>query len=175
MTLALDPVSIRPVQRSLHLWPVLAGGLIIAAGDMIFALTLWFQWNAAGVEKLFQTIAVGVLGKASYDGGVQAAFLGACLHVAMATTFVFAYTVASWRIPRLLQRPLIHGPAYGMLFYIVMNFVVMPLSRVGKSPSFVHWDWIALSIAAHLIFGVICVLSAQRALSDTGTPAARRE
>jgi hypothetical protein len=41
---------------------------------------------------------------------------------------------------------------------------VMPLSRVGRSPSFEHLDWISASIVAHMVFGVICVLFARRAL-----------
>jgi len=49
-----------------------------------------------------------------------------------------------------------------------MNFVVMPLSRVGATPSFKHLDWIALSIAAHMVFGVICVVFARRALQRAG-------
>ena len=49
--------------------PVLIGGLLVAAGDVTLAMSLWFPWTTAGIERLFQTIAVGVLGKASFDGG----------------------------------------------------------------------------------------------------------
>jgi hypothetical protein len=149
--------------------PVFCGGLLIALGDMAFATTLWFQWNLAGIERVFQTIAVGVLGKASLDGGMPAALLGALLHLGMATTFVLVYTLASRRAPSLLQHPLLRGAAYGLLIYLVMNFVVMPLSRVGRSPSLAHPDWIAWSIAAHLVFGIVCALAAQRALGVRGT------
>ena len=45
-----------------------------------------------------------------------------------------------------------------------MNFVVMPLSRIGQSPTFAHMDWIVLSVLAHMVFGVICVVFARRAL-----------
>jgi uncharacterized membrane protein YagU involved in acid resistance len=117
---------------------------------------------------VFQSIAVGVLGKGSYDGGTQSAMLGALLHVSMTTTFVLVYTLAGRRIPALLQHPLRHGAAYGLLIYLAMNFVVMPLSRVGRTPSLAHPDWIALSIAAHLVFGIVCALAAQRALDVRG-------
>jgi len=117
-----------------------------------------------GLVKLFQTIAVGVLGKASYEGGVAAAWLGAGLHVFMATLFVVVYTLVARRVPKLLDRPLVHGPLYGVVLYAVMNFVVMPLSRVHAHPTLAHVDWIVLSIAAHMVFGVVCVLFARRAL-----------
>ena len=58
------------------LWAsVLVGGLLVALGDFIFATTLWFSWDAEGLKRVFQTIAVGVLGQASYEGGAQSAVL----------------------------------------------------------------------------------------------------
>lgn len=155
--------------RSAIAWPqVLLGGLIIAVGDIAFATTLWFSWDAAGLVKVFQSIAVGVLGRASYDGGVPAAALGAVLHYVMATAFVAAYALAASRKPALLRRPVACGLPYGVLMYLIMNFIVMPLSRVGRSPSFSHPDWIAYSVVAHLVFGVICVVFARRALRQPG-------
>ena len=55
------------------------------------------------------------------------------------------------------------GLLYGMGIYVAMNFVVMPLSRVDASPSFKHPDTIAMSVAAHMLFGVVCTLFARRA------------
>ncbi|HEY0502164.1 MAG TPA: hypothetical protein VGD42_01610 [Lysobacter sp.] len=147
------------------LWSqVLLGGLLVAIGDIVFATTLWFSWDAAGIERVFQTIAVGVLGKASYDGGTSSAVLGAVLHVLMATAFVVVYTLAARTRPGLLRRPVALGLAYGVVLYVAMNFVVMPLSRVGRSPSFAHPDWIFYSVLAHMLFGVVCVWFARRAL-----------
>ncbi|MEP6634077.1 MAG: hypothetical protein ABJA62_07695 [Luteimonas sp.] len=143
---------------------VFLGGLLIALGDTAFASTLWFGWDLPGLIKLFQTIAVGVLGKTSYDGGTNAAWLGAGLHLFMATMFVVIYTLVARRSPKLLLKPFVYGPLYGVVLYVVMNFVVLPLSRVDATPSFKHLDWIVWSILAHLVFGTICVLYARRAL-----------
>ncbi|QSX76167.1 hypothetical protein HIV01_006650 [Lysobacter arenosi] len=151
--------------RSVEWLQVVIGGLIVAIGDICFATTVWFSWDAAGIEKVFQTIAVGVLGKASYEGGLQSALLGAALHVLMATSFVVIYTLVARRVPALLRSPYLLGAAYGVVLYVVMNFVVMPLSRVGRSPSFEHLDWIIASVIAHMVFGVVCVLFARRALA----------
>ena len=142
---------------------VFLGGLLIALGDAIFATMVWFSWTGPGLIRLFQTIAVGVLGKASYEGGVAAAVLGAGLHLFMATIFVVVYTLVSRRLPDLLRKPFVYGPLYGVVLYVVMNFVVMPLSRVGAHPTLAHIDWIVLSILAHMVFGVICAVFARRA------------
>lgn len=156
------------LQRPIDWLQVFFGGLLVAAGDAAFATTVWFSWDASGFTKVFQSIAVGVLGKASYDGGVQTAVLGAALHLFMATTFVAIYTLVARRVPGLLRGIAVKGPLYGVVLYIGMNFVVMPLSRVGRSPSFTHLDWIAMSVVAHMVFGVICVLFARRALRWNG-------
>src|SRR5688572_20155755 len=101
--------SISNEQRSIDWLQVLLGGLIVAIGDIVFATTLWFTWTASGLIQVFQTIAVGVLGKASYEGGVPAAMLGAGLHLFMATMFVVVYTLVGRRVPALLQRPFVYG------------------------------------------------------------------
>jgi hypothetical protein len=158
--------SLAEVRRPIDWLQVLLGGLLIAAGDIAFAITVWFSWDAAGFIRVFQSIAVGVLGKASLEGGLPAALLGAALHLFMATMFVLACTLVSRRFPALLRKPFAYGPPYGVLLYIIMNFVVMPLSRVGASPSFKHPDTIAMSVVAHMLFGTICMLFARRALRD---------
>jgi hypothetical protein len=156
--------SLAEPQRPIDWFQVFLGGLLIAAGDIAFATTVWFSWGVAGITRVFQSIAVGVLGKASLEGGVPAALLGAVLHVFMATMFVVACTLVARRAPVLLRKPFVYGPPYGVLLYIIMNFVVMPLSRVGASPSFKHLDTIAMSVVAHMVFGTICMLFARRAL-----------
>ncbi|MET0654890.1 MAG: hypothetical protein ABWX88_04955 [Pseudoxanthomonas sp.] len=139
------------------------GGLLIALADALFAIAVWFQWNARGVAQVFQSIAVGVLGKASYEGGMATALLGVALHAGMAIAFVAICIALSLRFRSLVEKPLIAGLLYGLGLYVAMNFVVMPLSRVDASPSFRHLDTMAMSVAAHMVFGVVCTMFARRA------------
>jgi hypothetical protein len=163
--MAVDQDNARPRPRWRN---VLDGGLLIALGDMAFATTVWFSWTPHGVASMFRTIAAGLLGPASAHGGMPAAFLGLVAHVTMASSFVLVYTLLAMRIPGLLRRPVAYGAPYGVGLYVVMNFVVMPLSRIGQSPSFAHPDWIAMSVLAHMLFGVTCVVFARRALLASG-------
>jgi hypothetical protein len=150
-------------------WPhVVLGGILIAAGDIVFAISMWFTWNLPGLQRVFQSIAAGVLGRASFENGVGSAVLGAVLHLFIATMFVVAAVLVGRRVPRLLQRAHAWGPAYGVLLYVVMNFVVMPLSRIGTTPSFSRPWPIVASILVHMVFGVIALLFARRALRVAG-------
>lgn len=157
-------MGVRGADCAIDWRPIAAGGLLVAAGDIAFATSWWFSWTARGLLAVFQSIAVGVLGQASFEGGMSSALLGAVLHLFMATTFVAVYALAARRVPAILRRPFAYGPLYGVLLYIVMNFVVMPLSRVGRSPSLAHLDSIAASVVAHMAFGIVCVAFARRAL-----------
>lgn len=143
---------------------VLLGGLIVGAADIAFATTYWFSWTAPGLLEVFQAIAVGALGKASYEGGVASAVLGAGLQWFMASIFVLVYALAGRRMPVLLRRPFAWGAPYGLVLYAVMNFVVMPLSRVGASPSLEHPGRLVPVVVAHLAFGVVCAWFARRAV-----------
>lgn len=154
--------TIQP-QRSTDWKQAVYGGLLIALGDALFAIAVWFEWNAKGVTQVFQSIAVGVLGKASYEGGTATALLGAGLHVAMAIAFVAICIALSFRFRLLVEKPVVAGLLYGVGLYVAMNFVVMPLSRVDASPSFKHLDTITMSVVAHMAFGVVCTLFARRA------------
>lgn len=145
--------------RSLVL--LLAGGLVIGTLDLAFAILFWLPRGVRPIQIL-QSIASGWLGEDSFEGGIPSAVLGAVSHYFIATMFVVVYLLASRRLPRLLQRPVTHGLAYGVVLYLVMNFVVLPLSAAGM-PSFKNSVWVVSSIAAHLVFGVLCALFAAKA------------
>ncbi len=44
------------------------------------------------------------------------------------------YFLASRRLPSLTRHPLLLGPLYGVLVWVVMNYVVIPLSAVSMPP-----------------------------------------
>ena len=157
MTLASHP------RRSIDWKQAVYGGALIALADALFAIAVWFEWTAKGATRMFQSIAVGLLGKASYDGGTATALLGAGLHLAMAIAFVAICIGLSFRFRALVDKPIVSGLIYGIGLYVAMNFVVMPLSRVNASPSFKHLDSIAMSVVAHMVFGLVCTMFARRA------------
>jgi hypothetical protein len=62
-----------------------------------------------------------------------------------------------------------YGVAYGLLLYVIMNYIVMPLSAAGAGSK--DRLWIALTVAVHaLLVGVPIALCARRALQDRPLP-----
>jgi hypothetical protein len=149
---------------------VLAGGLVAGTLDIVYACVYWGLRRGVPPTRIFQSVAAGLLGRASFEGGARTAALGLALHFFIATTMAFTYYLVARRWPLLWQRPWLAGGVYGLLLYGVMNYVVVPLSAAGagsKEPL-----WVALSIAVHvLLIGVPCAVFARRALKAEGIAA----
>lgn len=145
---------------------VLLGGLAVGTLDGLFASAFWAAAAGMSPVRVFQSVAAGVLGlPASIAGGVPTALLGLGLHYAIATMFVIAYTLVAGRVQFLTRHLLACGIAYGLLLYVIMNFVVVPLSAIGQLPKFDNIPWIASSVVMHAIFGVMCAFFAGKAVA----------
>ena len=114
--------------------PIFLGGLIAGTLDLTAACV--YSWLRANVSPItvFQFIASGVLGRESFTGGAKTAVLGVALHFVIATvaTAVFYFASRKWLF--LVERPIMAGLLYGIPVYLVMNFVVLPLSQVQMRP-----------------------------------------
>jgi hypothetical protein len=148
---------------------VLAGGLIAGTLDIAYACLFWALKSGAPVRRIFQSVAAGLLGPASFQGGRATAALGLGLHYFIALSMSVAYYVAGRRWPLLGRRPVVQGAAYGLVLYAVMNYVVVPLSAAGRGSK--DPLWIVLSIVAHMVLvGIPIAVCTGRALrSDKET------
>jgi hypothetical protein len=156
----MSPHSLRAGRRPVP--AVLAGGLIVGTLDILYACVFWRLKARVPPRRILQSVAAGLLGRASFEGGARTAALGLAIHYFNATTMSVVYYLATGRFPRLLRRPWLAGAAYGLLVYGVMNHVVIPLSA-AKQGSKDPW-WIRISLAVHIFFvGIPIALAARRA------------
>ena len=143
--------------------PLLLGGLVVGTLDILFAILYWRFAAGTPASRIFQSVAAGLLGAASFAGGAASAWLGAALHYFIATSIVAVYYVAARRIAALTANPIRYGAAYGLVAYVVMNYVVIPLSAAG--PSRFNARWVASSIVVHaLLIGVPAAIFARQAI-----------
>lgn len=132
--------------------PLLLGALAVGVVDLAFAFAFW--WGRVTPTRILQSIARGVLGREAFRGGTGTAVLGGFLHFVIATAMTLSYYVVSRRLPALVRHPWSFGAAYGVLLYVAMSFVVLPLSAAGR-PSFENHAWVGWSVAFHVVFGLI--------------------
>jgi hypothetical protein len=110
---------------------ILWGGLIAGTLDIADAI-VFFGLRGARPIRILQSIASGVLGSASFQGGWKSAALGTVLHFLIALGAAAVYYAASRRLTLLTRHAVVSGLLYGAAVYLFMNRVVLPLSAVAK-------------------------------------------
>ena len=141
---------------------ILYGGLAVGILDGLFALIFYGLILGAKPLRIFQSVASGLLGRASYEGGVPTFLLGVLLHFVVATCIAAVYYVASLKLPVLIHHPVICGLIYGLIAYLVMNYVVIPLSAIGSRPSPSLRVFLPAFIGHAFLVGLPIALLAQR-------------
>lgn len=115
---------------------------------------IFFGLRGATPTRIFQAIAAGILGRqAAVQGGLQTALLGVALHFVVAFGIVGTYYLASLKIRALTTHPVICGAIYGVLAYLTMNYVIIPLSAIGPGGPAHPLPVVANGVLIH-IFGV---------------------
>lgn len=124
---------------------VLPAGLVCAATDIGYVIVLVLLRGGSPLRML-QGIAFSVLGRATYEGGVVTAALGLALHtgVALGAAVLFFALYRGWAVVR--THWLASGVVFGALFYLLMQLVVLPLTRL-PSQSFPPPNWMPVFVA----------------------------
>lgn len=128
-------------------------GAIAAVTEMVPVFPIQ---GALGVSPrlVLQSIASGLLGRAAYSGGAATVVLGIALHLLISVLFALAYLIASERWVGLRRRPVLAGIGYGTIVFLVMRYIVVPLSAVAYTQS-TDWGMFATSLAVHIVgFGI---------------------
>jgi hypothetical protein len=126
----------------------IAAGLICGILDGLAAIIITLSFGGT-VPRMFQGIAFGVLGKSAYQGGTNTVILGIALHFVIAFGAALVYFIASRFLPVLIDQALLMGVIYGVLVHLAMQYVVLPMSQIGRRP-FNARSFIAV-LAAHVI------------------------
>lgn len=114
---------------------IATGAVIAAILDAIFAVIAYvFVLRAFSVIGVLQYIASGLLGMASFSGGLLTAGLGVTVHFFLAFAFAALYYLASRRYSVLRVQAVPFGIAYGAAIWLFMDLIVLPLTGTPKSP-----------------------------------------
>jgi uncharacterized membrane protein YagU involved in acid resistance len=144
---------------------VVCAGLVAGTIDIGAAALI----NLASPVLILKFIAGGLLGKAALAGGAGVVLLGLVLQWAMSLVIAAIYVVASRRMAVLRRSWVTCGLAYGVIVFLVMNYVVMPLSAWARWPTFTAVTF-AANLLAMLLFGLIVAFFVRRSVSDALAP-----
>jgi hypothetical protein len=129
--------------------PIALATLVAGTLDILFAviLTLYFGREPG---NMLRSVASGPFPSAT-EWETPGAVLGLVVHFTLMAIMATAFVLAARRFPEMLVSPLKWGIAYGLITYVVMNLIVVPLRWPEAFPPK------PLSIATQLFAHIILV------------------
>jgi uncharacterized membrane protein YagU involved in acid resistance len=141
-------------QRAL-LFAVVCGGFV--AGTIDIGAAALINWLSP--VTILHAVASGLLGKQSFTDGGPAAILGLGLQWGMSLIITAIFATTAQRFPVLIRHWIASGISYGIATFLVMNYVVVPLSAAPWNPWKQHFnaDKFIENLLAMVVFGLIVV------------------
>jgi len=129
---------------------ILIGGCVAGIVDIFAACMI----THLSLPTLLRVIASGLLGESAATGGLMSAAIGLGLQLAMSVLIAAICVNVARCVPTAQPHWTIAGIVYGLAIFAVMNYIVMPLSAVGRIPHFSVASFIK-NLLAMLLFGLI--------------------
>ena len=117
--------------------------------DILFAMILTVFFGRE-IGNMLRYVGSGPFPQAT-EMGTNGAILGLLVHFALMASMAAVYVIAAQRMPALLQRPIQWGVLYGLVTYVVMNWLIVPMRFDTPLPPS------ALSIATQLFAHIVLV------------------
>jgi len=112
--------------------PILVATLVAGTLDILAAVCLSLIFGR-GPMTMLRFVASGPFPGAT-EWGPAGSALGLAVHFALMAIMVTIYMVAAARRPALRVKPLQWGVIYGLITYVAMNLVVVPLRFPAAFP-----------------------------------------
>jgi uncharacterized membrane protein YagU involved in acid resistance len=141
------------------------GWLIAATCDICYATGFSYLYRGTPPSRILQSVASGLLGADAYQGGATTAALGLGLHYINALIITCIFFAVASQAPALVRKPLVVGVLYGIVVYAVMNYVVVPMSRIGPRPTPPTPTWVSGLLVHMFLIGVPIAWAANRAFA----------
>ncbi|CAM5607045.1 hypothetical protein [Rhodanobacter lindaniclasticus] len=147
--------------RASVLYSIACGGLVAGSVDIGVAALI----DRVDPMVILRAIASGLLGPAAFRGGVIVSLLGLVLQWVMSLLIAAIFVMAARRMTWLHELWIGAGLAYGAAVFLVMEFVVVPLSAAAIP----HFTLVSLleNVLAMLLFGLIVAFFARRSPGST--------
>lgn len=117
---------------------ILLGGAVAGVLDIVYAFVVYgpLSYQMSPMQVL-QSVAAGWIGRdAATAGGWDTAQLGLATHFMLATIFATVFVLAAARLPMLSRAAPLWGLLYGVGLYLVMTYLVVPLSAANQLQHF---------------------------------------
>ncbi|MBS1746757.1 MAG: hypothetical protein JST21_11360 [Bacteroidetes bacterium] len=125
---------------------IIVTGLIAGSLDILTAFTDYYIQTGKEPEGVLRFIASGLLGKDAFTERMIVAWFGLLFHFIIAYIFTLVFFLLYPKIKLLRINIFLTAIIIGMVIWIIMNLIVVPLSNTPEIP----FNWIK-SLKAMLI------------------------
>jgi len=108
---------------------ILLAGFVSGTLDILAAFSSYVSQGAT-VEGILKYIASGLLGVSALKGGMAMVWAGLICHFMLTTIMAAIFLFVALRFRVLIRQPWLWGSAYGVLTWVAMVYVVVPMSGV---------------------------------------------
>jgi hypothetical protein len=115
------------------LWKVIAGATLLVGTLDISDAFIFYGLRGVSPIRILQGIAGGIYGRPALGMGSRSALIGLICHFFIAFCATSVFLLAARKLP-LAHRPWLYGTLFGVALYCVMNYIVLPLSKIGLRP-----------------------------------------
>lgn len=122
----------RETNKTLYKVTILTG-LVVGTLDIIAAIVHTLMRGGDPVI-MFRFIASGVFGTRAFSGGAAFALYGLAFHYAIAMLWTILFFIIFARMNVLSRNTIVTGIGYGLFVWVMMTFVVLPLSNTPPLP-----------------------------------------
>jgi len=137
---------------------IVVGCLLCGTLDISDAFIFTWLRSHGSTERVLQFIASGIMGKTAFQQGWGSAMLGLGIHYVIALCWVALFVLVVRSVPALMRWNVAFGVLYGLVMYAVMNFIVVPLTRIGPRPMAHGVSLVNGVLALVICFGVVMSL-----------------
>jgi hypothetical protein len=138
------------LKKSDGLRAILFGGLIAGTLDITAAsINVWLKVGHSPIWT-FQSVAGGLYGAETFNGGYATAALGLAIHFFIALTAAAVYYLASRKLKFMISQAILSGVLYGIFVWLFMNLIVLPMTPL-KIP-YPFW-----SVVIGIIIHIFCI------------------
>ena len=110
-------------------------GLVAGTLDIVAAFTQFYIKTGRDPSIVLKYIASAVFGRErAYSAGSSMVAWGLLFHFCIALMFAALFTWIYIRWSWISRNIILSGILYGIFVWTVMNFVVVPLSKIGSQP-----------------------------------------
>lgn len=141
--------------------------LLIAGTLDISDALIFYGLRGVSPVRLLQNIASALLGPSAFHGGLATAALGLAIHYTITLFWATLFLLAASHVAFFTRRAILSGIIYGGIIYVLMNYVVLPLTRLPPRSHHPAPIVLANAVLALLLFmGLPIALIARRFIRE---------